>query len=121
MGCLPFVAHCYTDIIERFGVQREAHEVGHITLVATAAPVGAEALASLSELALAAVVASVRGDDSNPPTMLRIGFLAAVEVWRGSIRATAHARPCGRGWLLDCELRDEQGRLLSTAFAAAPE
>src|SRR5438552_10243623 len=110
MGSLPLVARCYTDIVECFGVYREAYQVGQVTLVATAAPVAAEALASLSELALAAVAASVRGDDSfNPPTKLRIGLLAAAKVWSGSIRATAHARHCERGWLFDCELRDEQG------------
>ena len=121
MGCLPVVARCYTEVVERFGVHREACGAGHVTLVARTAPVGAEALASLSELALAAVAASARGDDGcNPPTNLRVGLLVARKVWSGSIRATAHARPCGPGWLLDCQLRDEHGRLLSTAFAALP-
>jgi len=121
MGCLPLVARCYTDIVERFGVHREACGAGRVTLVATTAPVGAEALASLSELALAAVAASARGDDRvKPPATLRVGLLVARKVWSGSIRATAHARPCGPGWLLDCELRDAHGRLLSTAFTVLP-
>ena len=122
MGCLSLVARRYTDIVERFGVHREGCERGHLTLVATTAPVGAEALASLSELALALVGASVRDDASfTPPAKLRMGLVVAAEVWHGSMRAIAQARPCGRGWLLDCELQDEQGRLLSTAYAALAE
>jgi hypothetical protein len=122
MGCPSLVARRYTDIVERFGVHREACQMGRLTLVATTAPVGVEALASLSELALALVGASVRADDSfTPPAKLRIGLVVAAEVWHGSMRAIAQARPCGRGWLLDCELQDEQGRLLSTAYGALAE
>lgn len=122
MGCLPVLARRYTDIIERFGVQKEACGAGHVTLLATAAPVGPEALAALSELGLAAVATSARGGErSNPPAELRIALFIGRKVWSGSIRATARARCSGRSWLLDCELRDEQGRLLSTAFAALPE
>ena len=122
MATLPLLARSYIDVLERFGVHREACEAGRLILVATTAPVGAEALTSLSELALALVAASVRGDDSfNPPARLRIGLLVAEETRRGSIRAIAHARRCGRGWLLDCELQDEQGRRLSTAYAAVPK
>jgi hypothetical protein len=122
MGCLSLVARRYSDIVERFGVHREACQVGHLTLVATTAPVGVEALASLSELALALVGASVRDDDRfAPPAKLRIGLVVVAEVWHGWLRALAQARPCGRGWLLDCELQDEQGRLLSTAYGALAE
>ena len=66
-------------------------------LVAT---VGAEALASLSDLALAAVAASARGDEGrNPPTNLRVGLLVARKVWSGkrdapSWPATMVVTPC---------------------------
>ena len=122
MGCLPVLARRYTDVVARFGVLREAFGAGHVMLVATTAPVGIEALASLSELGFAAIATSARGDRGwSPPTKLRIGLFVARSVWSGPIRVMAHARSCGSSWLLDCEVRDEQGRLLSTAFAAVPE
>ncbi|HEY8944556.1 MAG TPA: hypothetical protein VIM73_09845 [Polyangiaceae bacterium] len=121
MGCLPFVARRYVDIAQRFGVRRQACDVGRVTLVATNAFSGADTLASLSELALAAVYTSVaRAEQESLPTMLRIGLVVVQAVWSGPIEATACAHSAGRGWLLDCELRDEQGRLLSTALAHAP-
>jgi len=118
---LPLVGRCHTDIVERFGIRREAGGTDHVTLLARTAPLGAEALASLSELALAAVAMSAGGDGGlNPPAKLRVGLFVARRVWSGPIRATACARCCGSGWLLDCEIRDERGQLLSTAFAAVP-
>jgi len=117
MSCSAVVARCYTEIVERFGVRRETWTAGKVTAVATTAPVGAEALASLSELGLAVVAASVRG---GPPAELQIGLFVARAAWNGAIRVVAQARAGGIGWLLDCELRDEQGRLLSAAFAALP-
>ncbi len=127
MDCLPLVARSYTEIFQRLGVRKEDCGPGRVTLLATTAPAGGEALASLSELALAAVSAgglcdSALGDEhSSPPMRLRIGLVVARKVWSGPIRATAHARPFGARWLLTCELRDEQHRLLSTAFAHVPD
>src|SRR5438270_13830848 len=122
MGCLPFVARCYRDIVQRLGVRAEASGAGRVTLVATTASAGQESLAALSELALAVAYTNAPRDRQvSLPIKLRIGFFVARTVWSGTIRATAQASRCGRGWLLECELRDEQGRVLSTAFAHAPD
>jgi hypothetical protein len=122
MAWLPLVARCYSDIVQRLGVCTQPSGEGRATLVARAASDGAESLASLSELALAlAYTSALRDGRWGPPIKLRIGISVARTVWSGPIRASAEARPCGHGWLLDCEIRDEQGRLLSTAFGHAPD
>jgi hypothetical protein len=119
---LPFLARCYGDVIRRLGIRTEAVGEGRAKLVASAASDGAESLASLSEIAMALAYTSIRGGGCvGPPATLRIGFFVVRTVWSGAITASAEAHPCGGGWLLDCEVRDDRGELLSTAFGHTPD
>ena len=121
MGRISLVARSYADIIRRLGVRKDACGAGRVALVATTAQPGADALASLSELAICAAYLSVRRDEQ-APLSVRIGLIIARRVWNGDVTAMARAtRLHGRGWLLECELRDARQRLLSTAYAYAAD
>jgi hypothetical protein len=122
MGRSPLVARSYTDVIRRLGVRKDACSAGHVVLVATAARSGAEALASLSELAMVAAYTNAKcGEPAGPPTKMRISLIVVRQVWNGDIRAMAQAtRLSDRAWLLDCELREVGKGLLSIAFASFP-
>jgi hypothetical protein len=103
-------------------IHKEACGGGRIVLVASGTCSGAQALGALSEVALAAAYASARaGERGEPPTTMRVGLIVARAVWDGDVTAVARATPLSdRGWLLECELRDDGRQLLSVAFAFVP-
>jgi hypothetical protein len=92
-----------------------------VLAVATPDP-GREALAALSELAMATAFASAEPAPRRASSLqLRVGFLLVRRRWTGELEAVARASRCpsGRGWLLECELRARREGLLSVAFAYA--
>jgi len=68
---------------------------------------------------MAEAYASARGAEGSalPPVRMRVGLVIARTVWQGEIRAIASATPLPKlGWAVSCEVRDDEGRLLSIAL-----
>jgi hypothetical protein len=114
------VCRRYADVARELGARVESWTPGHVVLAAIEAPPAADTLEKVSELAVAAALASVcpdRGGSSDVEA--RVAVATFQRRWEGPLRATSWAQrlPSWKGWLMTAELRTEAGDPVADAFA----
>ena len=114
------VHRCYLDVARELGARVESWRPGHVVLAPIEALVAPDALEKVSELAIAAALAST-GEDGGAQSDIeaRVAVITLEERWEGPLRASCWAQrlPCWRGWLITADVRTEAGDPVASAFA----
>ena len=114
------VDRCYPDVARELGARVESWRKGHVVFAPIQARPAADTLEKVSELAIAAGLASTREDqDAMSDLEARVAVIALEQRWKGPLRATSWAQrlPCWKGWLVMAEVRTEGGDPIANAFA----